>query len=86
MMIMIPGFPASGRIRENNFLLESQVKSGDFVESQGKSGNFALTEVNQISTLIQMDFFLKPDVCQDFFCLAALSILKYSIYCGVPPL
>ena len=53
------GFPASGKTRENQ---------GKFFPS-GKSGNFALTEVNQISTLIQMHFFFKPDVCQDFFAL-----------------
>ena len=31
-------------------------ESWNFVESQGKSGNFAPTELNQISTLIQMHF------------------------------
>ncbi len=34
-MLHMSGFPASGKIRENIFLLESQGKSGNFVESQG---------------------------------------------------
>ena len=61
------GFPASGKIRENLFLLESQGKSGNFVESQGKSGNFTLPEVNPVSTMISMHFFLQPDFARIFF-------------------
>ena len=44
-----PGFPASEKIREIVF---SSGKSRNFVQGQVKSGNFALTEVNQVSTLI----------------------------------
>ena len=54
------GFPASGKIREN------QGKK-ILLESQENSGNFALTEVNKVSTLISMHSFWKQDVCQDFF-------------------
>ncbi len=56
-------------IRENQGKKFSSGKLGNFVESQEKSGNLAVTEVNQVSTLIQMHFFLKPDFCQDFFSL-----------------
>ncbi len=61
-------------IRENQGKYFPSGKSGNFVESHGKSGNFALTKVNQISTLIQMDFFLKPYVTKCH--LAALGIFK----------
>ena len=45
------GFPASGKVGESGKKISSG-KSGNFVESQGKLGNFALTEVNQVPTLI----------------------------------
>ncbi len=60
------GFPASGKSGKILFFWKIW-ESWNFVESQGKSGYFALTELNQISTLIQMRLFLTPDVCQDFF-------------------
>ena len=43
--LLMSGFPASRKIRENQGKNFSSGKSGNFVESQGKSGNFALTEV-----------------------------------------
>ncbi len=48
-LMLLAGFPAPGKIRENQgkkFLLESQGIC------QGKSGNFGLTEVYQVSILI----------------------------------
>ncbi len=56
-------------IRENQGEKISSGKSGYFVESQGKSGNFALTEVNQVSTML---FFPQTKCLPGFFRLATL--------------
>ncbi len=72
----------SGKVKEQFFLKGHGFLFFSFsffmcVSSQGKSGNFALTEVNQVSALIKMHFFIKSDLCRDFFAsITVLGILK----------